>query len=134
MNAVRNVTLDDDYRRAFAALERYRSLPENWDGAGAPKPSKRAIDAAMTVVDALQRAWFVPAPQVALMPNGGIQFAWRPVTKRGVLEIEARFVDEGDHELAIGYAHEPGFEVDDCFADPVAIAKAVRECFATKDT
>jgi hypothetical protein len=127
MNAIRKTP--DEYRPALAALERFRTLPENWDGAGAPAVSKKVIDRALRTIEVLHYAApSVPAPRVAAMTDAGIELAWTHPTPRGMLEIEVRFLDEGD-ALLVGYANVPGFELEEEVHDILELARQVRDYF-----
>jgi len=112
-------------------LSNLRSLPVNWDEEGAPQPSKHAIDRADAVLELLSRDG-IPMPDVFARPDGGIVLSWRPITPKGVVEIEARLGDDGD-QVQIGYAHLPGFELDEDTHTPIEIVKLVRDRFYTLD-
>lgn len=126
MSAVPRIVEDDGYAAARRALEGFRSLPDGWDGEGAPRPSKSAIDRAMTVVNHLAVDRVEPAPHVFALPDGGVQLCWNRTTRSGRLEVEARLEDEGG-ELMIGYAHQAGFEFHEPVSDPYEIVKRVSD-------
>src|SRR5205814_8646285 len=94
---------ENAYDLARRAIEDLRTLRDNWDGEGAPRPSKGAIDRAASVVGLLYGDSLVPPPRVGGLPDGGVELAWRRITRNGRLEIEARLQDQGD-EMMIGYA------------------------------
>jgi len=133
MNAHSASVAGDDYGRAHLALNDVRNLNYNWDGAGAPRPSKHAVDHASTVLAMLQGST-IPAPKVFAMPDGGVALLWKPVTKQGLMEIEARLGEEED-EFTVGYAHVSGFDVHETGKNPPArIAQLVRDCFKNIDS
>jgi hypothetical protein len=118
---------EDDHVHARRALERLRTLDDNWDREGGRRISKSAVDRALAVLTMLQRD--LPAPAVAAMRVGGVELAWVATTRAGRLEIEMRFDDEGD-TLLVGLAHKPGFIVEEQFDDPRKVTERVREEFA----
>jgi len=118
----------DEYSRALLDLDRLRKLPKNWDQQGAPAISKRAIDEAVNLVRAFQRDRSAPAPRVVAMCDGGVELAWAASTDHGRLEIEARFVDEGN-TLLIGLAHSPGFIFDGPVHGTQDFVQRIRDTF-----
>lgn len=129
MSVMHDIGTDEQYVRAHRAIDAVRRLPENWDGAGASQVSKRAADRAQVLVSVLQReSSFIPGPKVSAMPDGGVHLLWSRVTSNGVLEAEVRLDDDGG-QVTIGYAHAPGFDIDEYVRDSHEVAQRIRDRF-----
>lgn len=73
------MTYDREYQNVRAALDRFATLPDNWDDYGAPPPSVDALNVvrdAVREIRALSKKYRFGLesviPEVAPMPNGGV--------------------------------------------------------------
>jgi hypothetical protein len=70
------------------------SLPENWDGEGAAKIDREAINQALTAINQLLDR-NTPAPSVVPTPESGVQMEWH---RRGK-DLEIEFYPDGRKEF-----------------------------------
>ena len=69
--------VDDDWYRVFRALNDLLSLPENWDGYGAERPSVDYLEIAQQLLTQLNKRG-EPAPaRVVPLPTGGVLLDWQ---------------------------------------------------------
>jgi hypothetical protein len=69
------------------AIEPIATLPDNWDGEGAPRIQPAVMDAALRVLEQLLPS-HTPAPQIVPAHRAGIQVEWH----RNGKDLEIEFV------------------------------------------
>jgi hypothetical protein len=102
----------EDVRTQLQAIE---SLPEGWDGNGAPPPKIKNLAAALSLLTTLCHARGLRKPHVNPTPCGGVQFEWENGSRYFEIEVVSETVATflyRDDELGIEDEGEI-FEGDD---------------------
>lgn len=73
-------------RRFRAALVRFRSVPPSWDGEGANRPTRQAIQAAASFLELISEAGLRPS-RIAPDVEGGILLSFTVGTKKALLQF-----------------------------------------------
>ncbi len=90
------------------ALLALRALPQNWDGAGSPPPTKAALTHSVDLLRLIGNMGYdaLPIPHVVPLTHGGIQFEWMA----GSRELEIAIFATGAIEFVTAEAGEPQLE------------------------
>ncbi len=91
---------------ALREIQSVAALPANWDGAGSPSVTQRAISTAINHLVRLTELRDLPTPHVAPVSGGGIQLVWVTASRQFDIEV----LPNGTIEYLVSEGKTPKYE------------------------